>query len=133
MVTYLRWILSRAHLGSVDGTFLAGSVTYCIRSPFFARCVRICPCHHVAKDELYLFVAQALATLTISKAFDSIGYEVEPVISYSSTLIRFGVSPQSLKCGISVLMRRFGSQPKQFGCRISPRYQGVNSLVAGLN
>jgi hypothetical protein len=47
-----------------------------------------CPGTHVALAELYLVIAQTLATAKISKAVDELGNEIEPHVSYSSGPIR---------------------------------------------
>lgn len=86
---------------------------------------RICPGQHLAEPSLFLSIAMTLATLSISKAHDSVtGELIEPAFEWLPGTIRY-VS-ESVGGPVASI---FCSHPKPFRCDIKPRFPAIVELI----
>lgn len=86
---------------------------------------RVCPGRDLTVAELWLTIATTLATLNISKARDSEGNEVDPVVDFTSGAIWFVIST----CNVIKANHFILSHPVPFDCTIEPRNSRTATMV----
>lgn len=52
---------------------------------------RICPGMHVAQASVWIAMASVLATFNIKKRKDALGEDIDPVIQFESSIIRYDI------------------------------------------